>query len=214
MSDLQLRGLWHLVRLVETQLETSSGIAMPESYWKNDCCGLVLQSGHGLELDGGGIVPPMAQPGDLVLFDLGDWHPLQGKAREGFVWDPRVAGWLACDPSDSRSDRVVPAGEWVLVEPDVPPAFAGNIHLTERAKHPYAGTVLDVGPGRLVTCGPHRGWRLPVEEICGREIVGQRVHWHEKVQTMYVGRQRLQWQLVKASDLDCCSEISGGAFVR
>lgn len=205
MSDtLHLRGLWHLVELLETQTGrvTASGIALPDTYAKNDCCALVLASGPGLDPDGPGFLPPVAQSGDLVLFDYGDFHPLQeGGGRRGFVYDTRLVGWQSCDAADSAQDRPVPLNEWCLVRVEERPKMAGGVALSDKAKRPRSGIVEDAGPGRLITCGPHKGRRLSCETIAGSELVGRRGHWGKEAEVVCAGRYRLEWVLIKAGDL-------------
>lgn len=71
MTDLRLCGLNHLVELLPVQRQMSSGLILPDNWWspENYNTALLLQSGPGLELDNGEHLPPVAQPGDLVIFE-------------------------------------------------------------------------------------------------------------------------------------------------
>jgi co-chaperonin GroES (HSP10) len=201
--SLDILNLWLYVELIPTERErtTASGIALPDSWWpKQDSSALVLGVGDGLPLDGGGRVRPLAEPGDLVLIEYGDFRQVEkGRSTQGergFVWGEAIIGWL-----DTVRDRPIPAGEWCLIELDERPEKAGNIHLSHKAERPRSGIILECGPGRLLTRrGDHRGRRLTVEGICG-EVVGKRVHWGREADVICAGRTKLEWVLVRASDL-------------
>ena len=175
---------------------------MPETWWRTqDATALVTASGPGLTLDSGGVLPPLVQPMDLVLFDFGSFHPLQEEgpgARQGFVWEGQLVGWLACDPEDSARDRIVPLNDWVIIRIDERPKEAGSLALSDKAKRPRSGIVEAVGPGRLQTSGKYRGARLPMPDI-----EGHRVHWGREAEVICAGRYRLTWVLIRASDLIC-----------
>jgi co-chaperonin GroES (HSP10) len=204
VANLSPCGLWHYVELLEAQQDrvTPGGLLLPDSYWpRQDATALVLASGPGLALDGGAVLLPMVEPGDLVLFDYGDFHPLQAEgpgARQGFVWEPRLVGWLACDQEDSARDRIVPLNDWVLIQIDERPKTAGILALTDQTARPMSGIVQEMGPGRLVTRGKHRGQRLPMPDIAGR-----RVYWGREAEVVCCGRYTLQWVCIRASDLLC-----------
>ena len=203
--NLDFQGLWLHVELLatETERKTPSGIALPESWHPSqDSTAFVLAAGSGLLLDNGDRIPTMCEPGDLIQIEYGDFHPLLGgDGRQGFVWEPNVLAWLACDPEDSTWDRILPLNEWVLIVPDQKPTSAGDVLLTDKAKRPRSGKIEGVGPGHLITCGDHRGQRLSCEDICGGELVGRRVHWSETAPVVCAGRFKLTWVLIKASDL-------------
>lgn len=203
MSELSPQSLWHLVELLPAEQErvTPSGILLPQTYWpRQDSTALVLASGPGLTLTSGAVLPPMVQPGDLVLLDYGSFSQLEpardGHGERGFVWEPQLVGWLACDREDSQRDRILPLGEFVLIAVDERPKTAGSLALTDQAERPMSGIVCEAGPGRLVTRGQHRGWRLDVPDL-----VGRRVHWDRSAEVICAGRFRLQWVMIRASDL-------------
>lgn len=202
--SLQLQRLWHLVELVPTEKNrtTASGIALPDTYWgRQDSTALVMASGPGLELPGGAVLPPMVQPGDLVLLDSGDFRELQDtERRQGFVWETALVAWLACGERETE-DRPVPLNEWCLIRLDERPKQAGIVALSDKAERPRSGIIEEVGPGRLVTRGESAGRRLACEAICGCDLVGRRAHWGADVEIMCAGRYRLTWVLVRASDL-------------
>lgn len=207
--NIQPTSLWHLVRLLDTRRELPSGIVLPDEWWTNWSTGLVLASGPGLWLEGGVTVPPIAAPGDLILFSSGDFHALAEDDRQGFVYDLRVAGWVWCDPQDDVRDRVLPANDFVLVRLDERPRMAGRIHLPERQrrmKRRRRGTVMGVGPGRLIATGRHRGTRLSVEAILGRDVMGRSVWWSDDADAMCVGRTALEFILARAGDLVAVEE--------
>lgn len=220
MGDtLAVQGLWHYVELLETEKErtTASGIHLPDQWWsRQDSTALVLESGPGLELPSGERLPPMVQPGDLVMLEYGTFDQMEpardGHGERGFVWEPRLLGWLACDGEDSALDRIVPLGEYCLIRIDERPKQAGAIHLSDKAKRPRSGIIEEVGPGVLVQRGEHRGRRKPMPE----GLVGRRVHWPESADVVCAGRFRLEWVLIKASDLlaaemtpeDCLDELA------
>lgn len=196
------QSLWHLAELLDTERTLASGLILPDGWWKNFSCAIVLDSGPGLDLDGRETIPPIAEPGDIILFSAGDFRALEGDLRQGFVYDLRIAGWVRCDPEDDRNDRVLPANDWVMVRYDDRPTQVGNILLPERTKRRRSGIVEAVGPGRLLATGPHKGTSAACEAICGRNLVGQRVFWCEKTaDAMCVGRTELERMLVKAGDL-------------
>lgn len=202
MNDIRPQSLWHLVEMLDTNLSLPSGLVLPDGWWKNFSTAIVLASGPGLDLDGRESLPPVAEPGDLILFSAGDFKALEGDSRQGFVYDLRIAGWVRCDPEDDRNDRVLPANDWVMIRYDERPSKIGNIFLPERTKRRRSGIVIEVGPGRLVATGPHKGTRLTVEAMCGRELIGSRVFWSEKdAEAMCAGRTALEYLLVKAEDL-------------
>lgn len=203
MSDLQPLSLWHLVELLPAGLDrqTPTGIFLPDQWWsRQDSSAIVLRSGPGLDLDGYGTLPPAAQPGDLVLLDAGDFHPLRN-SRRGFIADTRLVAWLQCNETDPAKDRPVPLNDWVLIAIDDRPTRAGNIALPDSAARPRSGVTLDVGPGRFITCGEHKGDRQSVEDICGFGIIGRRVHWGREAEVVCCGRYALQWVLLRAGDL-------------
>jgi co-chaperonin GroES (HSP10) len=200
---LDIQNLFLYVELLpaERERQTASGIHLPDQWWsRQDSTALVLGVGNGLSLDGGGIVPPMCEPGDLILIEYGDFRQVE-KAREGhgergFVWEPSIIGWL-----DTENDRPIPANEWCLIRLDEKPEKVGGIHLSHKAERPRSGIILECGPGRLLTRrGDHRGRRLTVDDICG-DVVGRRVHWGREADVICAGRTSLQWVLVRASDL-------------
>lgn len=205
---LELRSMWHHIELLPADADrtTASGIHLPQVWGgKQDSTALILQSGPGLDLDGCGTIPPMCQPGDLVLIEYGDFHQVEpvrdGHGARGFIFDPRILAWLACDPEDSTWDRPIPLNDWVCIVPDERPTMTGSIHLSEQAERPKSGIIKEVGPGRLIARGDHRGRRLAVEDICGRRVVGSRVYWNDEADVICCGRFKLQWVMIRASDL-------------
>jgi co-chaperonin GroES (HSP10) len=212
--SLSILNLWLWVELIPAERErtTASGLLLPDSWWpRQDSTALVLSAGDGLPLDGGGMVRPLAEPGDLVLIEYGDFRQVEkgrgAQGERGFVWGEAIIGWL-----DTVRDRPIPAGEFCLIELDQRPTKQGNILLSDRAERPRSGVVLECGPGRLITRGDHRGRRLSVEEICGSEVVGRRVHWGREADVICAGRTRLQWVLVRARDLMVSEETLAERF--
>jgi co-chaperonin GroES (HSP10) len=212
--SLDILNLWLYVELIPTERErtTASGIHLPDQWWsKQDSTALVLSTGDGLPLDGGAVVRPLAEPGDLVLIEYGDFRQVEkGRSTQGergFVWGEAIIGWL-----DTVRDRPIPAGEWCLIELDERPEKVGNIHLSHKAERPRSGIILECGPGRLITRGDHRGRRLSCEEICGSEVAGRRVHWGREADVICAGRTRLQWVLVRARDLMVSEETLAERF--
>lgn len=208
MSDLSILSLFHYVELLAAEEErtTASGIALPSTWWpKQDSTALILASGPGLTLPSGEVLPPMFEAGDLVLLEYGDFRQVEkardGHGERGFIAEPRLVGWLACDGKDRAKDQPIPANDFVLIRLDERPGREGNIVLSDLAERPRSGVALDCGPGRLITRGDNAGRRLSCEDICGSEVVGRRVHWGRDADLICVGRTRLQWVMVRAGDL-------------
>ena len=218
--SLRLLSLWHEVELLGHEKERvhPSGLLLPGSYWpRQDATALVTASGPGLTLDIGDVLPPMVEPGDLVLLDFGSFHPLQEDGpgvRQGFVWEGQLVGWLACSGRGSDEDRIEPLNEYVIIHIDERPKEIGSLALSDRAKRPRSGIVEAVGPGRLFMRGKHQGRRLPMPDI-----VGRRVYWGREAEVVCAGRYKLQWVAIRAAELicyemtrdDCLAELTSEA---
>ena len=194
-SSLKPQGLWHLVELAATERVSKGGIALPGGWAENWTTGVVQQSGPGLELATGLALAPVAQPGDVVLFEQGSFHILDLDARTGFVMDTELLGWL-------EGDALLPLNDWVLVETDRAPESTGLLEIADFwRRRPKSGIVRDHGPGRLITHGRYRGTRRPLSRELGYDISGCRVWWGQYSDPLCVGVHSLEYLLLSVDDL-------------
>jgi co-chaperonin GroES (HSP10) len=199
-TSLQPQGLWHLVALAATERVSKGGIALPDGLWEKWTTGVVQQSGPGLDLATGLTLAPVAQPGDVLLFEQADFHVLNLDERVGFVLDTALLGWL-------EGDDLLPLNDWVLVETDRAPENAGTLAIADFwRRRPCSGVVRDHGPGRLITHGKHRGFRRTVTREAGYNLVGSRVRWGRYSDPLCCGVQSLEYLLIRASDLIAVEE--------
>lgn len=194
-TRVQPIGLQHLVALAGTDRMSKGGIALPERWWTNVNTGVIECSGPGLELAGGNLLRPVAEPGDIVIFERCDYHELYPDAQLGFVLDNALVAWL-------DGDEVLPLNDWVLVRQDAPPESEGIILRAEAfTRRPRSGVVVDHGPGKLLTYGKGRGTRRTVEDQVGQEIRGWRVYWGPHAEQLCCGVTSQEWLLVRAGGL-------------
>lgn len=121
------------------------------------------------------------------------YPPLSAFAAKGF----ENACFLT--PTECPVDKVTtlrPLDDRVAVRPDPAEEKIGNILLTDQAKgRPRRGTVVAVGPGRMITDGPRAGTRIPVGVKVGDRV--QFANWGET--EARVGDE--DWFLLRECDL-------------
>lgn len=197
------------VRLPKHSEMSEGGIYLPDHWQENWVQGTVLARGPGLTVplgeDDQTLAPMWAAVGDEVLFEKHDLNLFDAPDRIGSVADDRLVGLI-------RKGDLHPLNDWVQVEQDPDPAPTSVI-VTPDEYRPKAtsGMVLDWGPGRLRMTGPLYGTRKLVNEIMGLDAMAlnwhTRVYWDGIVDTLAVGRSRLEYVFIRADDIYAYEEI-------
>lgn len=216
-TGLRPLGSWLLVRRSRGQETSPGGILLPDRW--ADCWteAEVLAAGPGrswTEPNGDRHTHHVwTQPGDRVIFQAHCFRQLSAADRVGMVRDDDLVGFVdELGDADDTDAQIVPLNEWCAVRQDETPLSSGAIALPEEwAPRPMSGRLMAMGQGRLLRHGPNTGYRLPVPAIWGyaleqlaeyERFLGARVHWGATCEVLAVGRQQLEYCLVRAEDLE------------
>ena len=200
MTTLRCVNDWVLCDLVQPLHETAGGIALPETFQRNDSTAVVLAVGPGLALTGGRRAEQSVEPGDVVLVDAAATWPAPD-GREVFIKDRDLLAIL-------DGDEVRPLNDLVWVRPDHGVSQVGEIVIPDACHRRRArcGTVRATGNGRVRLTGRLRGTRIPISSTIAMEMpVGTKVHWEHEADPYAVGRHSCAGLLIRAEKL-CAHE--------
>lgn len=201
------RSTWYHVRLSEASEASAGGIWLPASARQNWTEAKVMGAGPGMEIPTWGHPHRLksvmwADPGETILFQRHHYRTLGDDHQEGLVRDEHLVAVIDSDGTLS------PATDWVKIAQDEDVQAEGTVLYAEEWRpKPMHGQVADVGPGQVRLRGPFTGTRRPVEEETGTFLIGRRVWWDPSVEVLAVGRESLEWVLIRACDLMAVEEI-------
>lgn len=197
---------YYRVRLSPEREMTASGLYLPDTWVENRCEGQVLANGPEPRLPGNlGQATMWAVPGDLVLFRKHSLNLTDPEAREGLVHDRD----LLAVAYPGEDDELRPLNDYCKILQDEPPWQATDAiaYAEEDRPRPMSGILKAFGPGKVRKAGPFAGTRRPCAHLWGMSIraadnlLGKRVYWHRQCEALAIGRETLEFLLLKADDL-------------
>ena len=108
-------GNHYLCRPLEPEKETASGLALPDTALLESYDSEILAVGPGRTLEGGAVHPMQGKVGDRAIVVGHDFRMWDWQWKLGFVRDEDLVA-LITDASDWED--LLPANDWVLIEPD------------------------------------------------------------------------------------------------
>ena len=188
----------YLVRISQGVAQTPGGIWLPDEARDRHWEGEILAAGPGIRIPyaKGERSEMWCLVGESVVFKREHLEVLDERERLGIVHDEEL---LAV----AYPDRPSPCNDWVMIQPDAKQARVGLVAISEKYREaPTTGRVVGVGPGRLTLVGSLRGTRATVYKIVGTVLeVGDRVYWDAATEVVQIGREAVEYFLIKASDL-------------
>lgn len=207
--EYQPLSWWYKIRFQEPQEKSEGGIWLPgggREVWTD---GEVIAAGPGKPLYDGHRTVMLAEVGDRVLFMKNDVTQVDLARREGLVRDHDLVALQY-----GNYDFIQPCNEWCLIEQDAASELAGSMirHAEEWAPKPCSGILKRVGIGVPRKSGFLQHIRRPIRHEWGfrqevDNIIGKRVYWGRKNEALAVGRERLEFLLIRAGDLEAYSEV-------